>query len=50
MKQNRMIIREFKEMEWNEMYLSKGNEWKRIEWCGMEWNFVTLIGCFKIKE
>ena len=29
-------------MEWNEMYLSKGNEWN-----GME---LTLIGRFKIKE
>ena len=36
MKQNRMIIREFKEMEWNEMYLSKGKEWKIMERYGME--------------
>ena len=27
-----MIIREWKEIEWNEMYLSKGNECKRMEW------------------
>ena len=27
------------------MYLSKRNEWKRLEW-----NEVTLIGCFKINE
>ena len=25
-------------MERNEMYLSKGNEWKRMEWNGMELN------------
>ena len=43
-----MIIREWKEMEWNGMYLSKGKEWKRMEWNGME--LVTLIGSFKIKE
>ena len=33
-------------MEWNGMYLSKGKEWKRMEWNGK----VTLIGSFKIKE
>ena len=27
-----MIIREWKEIEWNEMYLSKGKEWKRMKW------------------
>ena len=31
MELNEMIIREWKENEWNDMYLSKGNEWKRIE-------------------
>ena len=37
-------------MEWNEMYLSKGKEWKKKK--GIEWNGIkiTLIGCFKIKE
>ena len=33
-----MIIREWKEIEWNEMYLSKGNEWKRREWKGIRMN------------
>ena len=23
-------------MEWNEMYLSKGNEWKRMKWNEMK--------------
>ena len=40
MEWNRMIIREgngikwndHKGMEWNVMYLSKENEWKRMEW------------------
>ena len=31
-----MVIREWKGMEWNEMYLSKRKEWKRMEWNGME--------------
>ena len=29
------------------MHLRKGNEWKKK---GMKWNYVTLFGCFKIKE
>ena len=32
MELNEIIIREWKEKEWNEMYLSKGNEWKIMEW------------------
>ena len=31
-----------KGMEWNGMYLSKRNEWKRIEWNGikyLDWMF-----------
>ena len=31
MEWHRMIIREWKGMEWNGMYLSKGNEWKRMK-------------------
>ena len=27
-----MIIREWKGIKWNKMYLSKGREWKRIEY------------------
>ena len=26
-----MIIKEWKKMEWNAIYLSKGNEWKRMK-------------------
>ena len=32
MELNEIIIREWKEKEWNEMYLSKGNELKIMEW------------------
>ena len=31
MEWNRIIIREWKGMEWNRMYLSKGNEWNGME-------------------
>ena len=52
----RLRLRVHKGMKWNDhkgmerngMYLSKRNEWKRRN--GMEWNEVTLIGCFKINE
>ena len=27
-----IIIREWKGMKWNRMYLSKGKSWKRMEW------------------
>ena len=27
---------EMKGNEWNEMYLSKGKEWKRMEWNGIK--------------
>ena len=40
-----MKCNDHKGMERNGMYLSKRNEWKRLEW-----NEVTLIGCFKINE
>ena len=32
MEWNGIIIREWKGMKWNGMYLSKGNEWKKMEW------------------
>ena len=35
MEMNGMIITEWKWMEWNGMYLSKGKEWN-----GMEWNEI----------
>ena len=31
MEWNGIIIREWKGMEWNRMYLSKGKEWKKME-------------------
>ena len=36
-----MIIREFKEMEWNEMYLSKGKEWKIMELSNLDRMFLN---------
>ena len=36
MEWNRMIIKEWKGMEWNGMYFSKGKEWKRMEWNGIK--------------
>ena len=37
-----MIIREWKGMEWNKMYLSKGKKWKRMERNGKKWNRMEL--------
>ena len=31
-----MELNDHKEMEMNEMYLSKGKEWKRMEWNGIK--------------
>ena len=42
-----------KGIEWNDHKGMECNVFKygkRIEKNGMEWNLVTLIGCFKIKE
>ena len=33
---NRMERNDHKEMKMNEMYLSKGNKWKRMEWNGIK--------------
>ena len=34
-----MIIREWRGMEWNEMYLSKGKEWNEMELSNLDWMF-----------
>ena len=34
-----MIIREWKGMEWNEMYLSNGMEWNEMELSNLDWMF-----------
>ena len=34
-----MIIKEWKEMEWNGIYLSKGKERKRMELSNFDWMF-----------
>ena len=39
MEQNRMIIREWKGMELNEMYLSNGMEWNEMELSNLDWMF-----------
>ena len=39
MEQNRMIIREWKGMEWNEMYLSNGMEQNEMELSNLDWMF-----------
>ena len=31
-----MELNDHKEMEMNEMYLSKGKEWKKMEWNGIK--------------
>ena len=36
---NEMIIREWKRMEWNKMYLSKGKEWNGMELSNLDWMF-----------
>ena len=36
---NGMIIREWKGIEWNEMYLSNIKEWKRMELSNFDWMF-----------
>ena len=33
------MMREWKEIEWNGIYLSKGNEWKRMELSNIDWMF-----------
>ena len=30
LEKDEMLLREWKEIEWNRMYLRKGNEWKRM--------------------
>ena len=35
----RLLLRVHKGMEWNEMYLNKGNEWKRMELSNLDWMF-----------
>ena len=58
MERNGMIIRKWKGMEWNRMYLSKGKEWNGILFGsnmeGMELNlFMTILlldSYFKIKS
>ena len=34
-----MIIKEWKGMEWNGMYLSEGKEWNGIELSNVDWMF-----------
>ena len=34
-----MIIKEWKEMKWNGIYLSKGKERKRMELSNFDWMF-----------
>ena len=34
-----MIIREWRGMEWNEMYLSMGKEWNEMELSNLDWMF-----------
>ena len=36
LEKDEMLLREWKEIEWNRMYLSKGKEWKRMKWNGMK--------------
>ena len=49
---NRMIIRECNVFEYDKWMGKNGMEciWVRKEWERMEWNQVTLIECFKIRE
>ena len=42
---NSFFVREGKGKKWNVFKQGKG-----MEKNGMQWNLVTLIGCFKIKE
>ena len=43
MEWNEIIIREWNGMERNEMYLSKGKEWKRIEWNGIKYPWLDVL-------
>ena len=38
-----MELNDHKGMERNEMYLSKGKEWKRIEWNGIKQPWLDVL-------
>ena len=40
---NGMELNDHKGMERNEMYLSKGKEWKRIEWNGIKQPWLDVL-------
>ena len=39
MEWNGMIIREWKEIEWNGMYLNKRKEWNEMKLNNLDWMF-----------